>query len=171
MAFPSAPADQDKHIINQDTYQFNSAKNRWELIDDLDATELNLDSEEHDRKAADSDLRHLIAQVDSDLAILFARTDSDEGTLQVLETTMLQRIDSERHDWQAGDSDIYQAIRDEEHDRKAADSDLSDRISLEIHDRAAADSDLQVQVFDNDSDIKMARHDAQGWDSDVDDHQ
>ena len=113
----------------------------------------HLDSEEHARKATDSDLQIQIWDNDSDILM-------------------------EIHDRKAADSDLWVAdseqdsdIRMEIHDRKGADSDIrhdmdsdilvlhiradsdSDRLTNFIHDYVERDSDIELKFDQHDSDI------------------
>ena len=81
MSFPTGPSNYQLHIENGITFRYVSAKSRWELWDDSDATEFQLDSETHNRKAADSDLQVQITDNDSDIAYLYGVTVKFRGTI------------------------------------------------------------------------------------------
>jgi len=152
MAFPSLPANKDIHIENGITFRYLTARNRWELWNDSDATESSLDSEYHARREADSDLRF---DLDSEI---HARKAADSDIYAYFEID----LDSERHDWKAADSDITFDLDSEIHARKAADSDIHDLLDSEYRHRKDVDSDLRYAL---DSEI----HDRKAADSDFDD--
>ena len=58
MAFPLAPVNNQKSIQDGMTFIYVAAKTRWELYDDSDATQRDLDSEYHARRQGDSELSH-----------------------------------------------------------------------------------------------------------------